>query len=139
MSKMDAAWVEKNGCADLGPPPNTKQMQRSYQKVGQICRVSGVPLPEGFVDRPHIGGTSCPGCNWVALNQGFGPMVWYLHPNDAAAPENQAAKPPGRANGYLHQVAKCGYHLAIAHCVVRRDRDAGRGDINKDLFEPRPL
>ncbi|MDC0525359.1 hypothetical protein OAO87_00075 [bacterium] len=138
VSKMDATWVARFGCSEY-PPPSTRPLDRPYQKVRQICHAAGVPLPEDFQDRPHIGGTSCPGCNWVASNQGFGPMVWFLHPNDVQAPENQAAKPPGRQNGYLHQVAKCGYNAAIAHCVVRRDRDAGRGDINVSLFERRPF
>ena len=136
VSKMDSEWVAKYGCADF-PAPNIKSIDRPWQQVRKICQVAGVPLPESFQDRPHLGGPSCPGCNWVAFNQGFGPMSWYLHQNDPAAPPNQAAKPPGRSNGYIHQVFKCGYHLAIAHCIVRRDRDAGRGDINVHLFERR--
>ena len=71
------------------------------------------------------------------MNQGYGPMRWFLHPRDKSAPANQAAKPPGRKNGYLHQVMKCGASLAIAHVIVRRQRDAGRTDLSLALFARR--
>jgi len=137
-SQMDQGWVEKYGCADLGPPPATKSMERNQLKIKEICEACDAPLPPTFVDRPHQGGASCPCCAFVAVNQGFAPMTWFLHPGDRAAPQGQAPKPAGRKNGYIHQIMKCGYGLAMAHVIVRRDRDAGRGDANAHLFERRP-
>ena len=116
---MDDDWVKRWGCPDLGPPPNADATRR-YPLVGRaVYEAAGIPLTDDWVDRPHIGGRSCPACNWVAFNQGLGAMRWYLHPRDRAAPANQAGKPPMRNCGYLHQVARCAFMWAVAHVLVR--------------------
>ena len=135
--KMDETWLATFGCADLGPAPNTPAAQRHHLDVTAICKAAGIPLPPDFVDRPHLGGSSCPACNWIASNQGFGPMRWFIHPADKAAPAGQAAKPPGRQCGYVHQIFRCGSIYAIAHVLIRTDRDAGRGDVNAHLLQRR--
>ena len=58
-SLMDAAWVEKFGCADLGPPPSAKSFERHQMKIKEICDTCDAPLPPTFVDRPHHGRRHC--------------------------------------------------------------------------------
>ena len=138
-ARMGADWVAQFGCADLGPPPNTRVMERPWIDVVRLCKACGeagwdIPLPSNFTNAPHVGGASCPFCAWVATNQGFAPMTWYIHPSDAAAPERNVDKPRGRGHAYEHQVFKCNHGLAIQHVLCRMDRDMGRGDANAALF-----
>ena len=139
--KMDAAWVQLYGCADLGPPPNAPSQERTQIPVEALAAALGVPMPEKFhthgKGRPHVGGDSCFACMFLAHLEGI-MIKWYLHPSDAAAPPGAAAKPAGRQHKYVHQVFKCNLALALAHRLVRTDRDAGRGDVNAHVFTPPP-
>ena len=140
-TRMDATWVQMYGCADLGPPPNVPLAERAFMDIPALCTACDIETPPTFQAAPHIGGASCPSCLWVGRNQGYG-WTWFLHPSDKAAPPNQAPAPPGRGNGYVHQVYKCRNGYALAHRICRLDRDAGRGDINVHLFQafqPPPL
>ena len=140
-TKMDAAWVQLYGCADLGPPPNAPSSERSQIPVEALAAALGVPMPEKFHThgrgRPHVGGDSCFACMFLAHLEGI-MIKWYLHPSDAAAPPGSAAKPPGRQHKYVHQVFKCTLALALAHRLVRTDRDAGRGEVNAHVFTAPP-
>ena len=132
-SRMDAAWVASYGCADLGPPPNAPINERPWLSVGMICGDCDVniPLPESFKDVPHVGGDSCAFCAFVAFNQGWGKINWYVMPADQAG---VAPKPQGRQNQYVHQTHKCRMGLAVIHRVVRLHRDAGKDKAY--LFQP---
>ena len=98
-----------------------------------------VQMPENFhthgKGKPHVGGDSCFACMFLAHLEGI-LIKWYLHPSDAAAPSGAAAKPPGRQHKYVHQTFKCALASALAHRLVRTDRDAGRGDVNAHVFKP---
>ena len=135
--QMNHEWVQKYGCPDLGVPPNAKSVERQYLQVAAICAAAGIPLPNDFKDSPHVAGDSCPFCAFIALDQGFAPIKWYLHPADSAAPPQAPPKPRGREHCYVHQVFKCAWGFAIRHVLVRRDRDAGRGEVNAALFVQR--
>ena len=129
-SQMKADWVTQFGCRDLGVPPGAPTMgegARYYLDVTALCKAAQISLPEDYPGKPHIAGPTCPCCAWMADNQGLGTLNWFVHPQDKAAVPNAGAKPPGRSNVYIHQTHKCGIAFAIAHVLVRRDRDAGRG------------
>ena len=134
--KMNEAWVAEFGIPGM-PPPSLPNVQRPWLQWPQICEVCDVDIPAGFVDEPHTGGPTCPGCQFIGLNQGLGEMKFFLHPSDPSAPAKQAPKPPGRANQYVHQVFKCGWGLAIIHVAARIDRDSGKGDALLALFQSR--
>ena len=140
---MDHAWCVQFGCIDLGPAPGTKVADRIWidvPKLVEACNAAGwnVETPQSFKAEPHVGGASCPFDNWIAQNQGFAPINWYLHPNDKMAAQRgipaDFRKPKGRDHQWDHQVYKCAAGLAMQHVLCRMDRDAGRGDINAHLF-----
>ena len=116
--KMDAEWVGKYGCQDLGCLPNAKTADRFWLRVVPICETLGIPLPDTFVDETHVGGASCPFCAFVSQNQGF-TFVWHEHADGQM-------KPIGRQHKYKHQVFRCSFGHALIHRAVRLDRDAGR-------------
>ena len=132
-SQMNETWVAQHGCPDLGPPPNAPITDRPWQNVTMICSECDIQLPESFKDVPHVGGDSCPYCAWLATNQGWAKMVWFVMPHDRAG---VAPKPQGRNNAYVHQTFKCRVGLAIMHRVCRAYRDAGKGDAMAQIFKP---
>ena len=140
-TKMDAAWVQLYGCTDLGPPPNAPRDQKTHLPVEALAKALAVPMPERFYShghgKPHVGGDSCFACMFMSYLEGI-VLKWYLHPSDVAAPPGAAAKPPGRQHKYVHQVFTCSLALALAHRLVRSDRDAGRGDVNAHVFTAPP-
>ena len=121
---MDASWVARFGCTDLGPVPNLPVSGREWLQVTAICNALSITIPPNFQDMPHVGGSSCPFCAWWANNQGL-EMSWWLHPNDAAAPPNQGPKPMGRQHKYFHQVFKCPLGYAVVHRTCRLCREGG--------------
>jgi hypothetical protein len=138
--KMDPAWVQLYGCADLGPPPNTNGAERPWMQVELICAAAGLTIPPEFFTvgqgTRHVGGDSCFACRTLGSMMGY-ECKWYVHPADKAAPPGAARKPFGRQHMYLHQVLKCAYTLAFLHRLVRSDRDSGRGEVNAHLFQQR--
>ena len=132
--KMDASWVASYGCADLGPAPSTPLLERHLLPVKAACEAFGIELPAGFVNRPHVGGDTCPFCAYVAMDQGYAPMMWNVHPMEDGAPPRTAPKPAGRKHGYRHQVFKCQMGYAVLHALIRKDRDEGRGDVRAHLL-----
>ena len=139
---MKDDWVARYGCPDLGVPPGAPSMgegSRDFVDVTALCKAAQISLPAEYPGKPHIAGPTCPCCMWMADNQGLGTLNWFVHPSDKAAVPNSGTKPPGRQNVYIHQTHKCGIAFAIAHVLVRRDRDAGRGDVNKHVFDRLPM
>jgi hypothetical protein len=140
--KMDEACAQLYGAPDLALPPSTGGVERPWLQCEAIANAAGIKMPELFFTvgkgARHIGGDSCFACMHLAQMFGFKAM-WYVHPADRAAPPGTGKKPFGRKHLYLHQVLKCGYALALAHRVVRCDRDAGRGEVNAHILSERPF
>ena len=138
--KYDAAWQAQWGLTSM-PPPGGKI--RTRLKVVEICHAAGIPLPANFRhEKPiHMGGSSCPFCQWVSMNQGTGTVVWYFHAQDSTTkredvpgPVEKGAPPvprplagaERRRHQFVHQVGKCIYGHAIAQALCRRQMDAGQ-------------
>ena len=138
--KYDAAWQAQWGLTSM-PPPGGKI--RTRLKVVEICQAAGIPLPSNFRhEKPvHMGGSSCPFCQWVSMNQGTGTVVWYFHAQDSTTkredvpgPVEKGAPPvprplagaERRRHQFIHQVGKCIYGHAIAQALCRRQMDAGQ-------------
>ena len=136
-SRASTEWVAKYGCTGYTPPA-ANSLTRPWLKVVEICKVAGIPLPPGFKNEKHKAGETCPFCAFVSVLHAFNPIQWYTHPEEPVDSRwPQGPRPSGtRQCAYVHQVFKCGYGLAVAHAIVRRDRDNGRGDVNVHLFEP---
>ena len=137
--KMDGAWVSLYGCSDLGPPPNSPSIDRPRLPLVELAKALDIAMPEAFFTkgqgRPHVGGDTCFACLFLAYLRGVVPC-WHIHPADSAAAPGAKPKPFGSQHMYLHQVFKCGTAYALAHRLVRCDRESGRGDINKHVFDP---
>ena len=135
-TKMDDAWVQLYGCPGF-PAPNCPSSDRQYLNIVGLAKALSIEVPAKFLNEgkgePHVGGDSCFACMFIAHLEGL-LYKWYLHPADRASPPGAAPKPFGKQHKYVHQVFKCALALALAHRLVRTDRDAGRGDINRHLF-----
>ena len=130
-SKMDATWMASFGCTDLAPAPCTESKDRPILRVVDICHAAGLPLPVTFepTNDRQMGGEACPFCPALAAARGIGPLEWHVFPK---------VRPRGAEHRYEHRISKCAGGLAIAHRLVRLDRDAGRGDARKALLTPPP-
>ena len=142
-NQMGPEWVERHGCAEQ-VPPSARSLDRPFMLVLDICTACAIPLPASFVNEPHVGGDSCPFCNWIAAESGQ-PVSWFWHPKDENAPMGpdgrpaSALVPAGHEKRYQHQVFKCQLGWAIVHFFVRQDRNAGLGEVRAHLFAERPL
>ena len=138
---MNDGWVTQYGCKDLAPAPAAPSKDRIVLDVKAICEACVIPFPAGLdvADHRQIGGPECPFCYVLGALRGLPPLEFHIHPLDAE--QRQLPPPPPKPKAanhrYMHRIAKCPAGTAIAHRLVRLDRDAGR-TVRASLLAPLP-
>jgi hypothetical protein len=138
---MNDGWVTKNGCKDLAAAPSAPSKDRIVLDIKAICEACIIPIPAGLdiADHRQVGGPECPFCYVLGALRGLPPLEFHVHPLDAE--QRQLPPPPPKPKAanhrYMHRIAKCPAGTAIAHRLVRLDRDAGR-TVRASLLAPLP-
>ena len=136
---MDDGWLTLHGCKDLAAAPSAPSKDRIVLNVKAICEACVIPLPAGLdvSDNRQIGGPECPFCYVLGALRGLPPLEFHVHPQDAV--QRRLPVPPPKPklahHRYIHRIAKCPAGAAIAHRLVRLDRDAGR-TVRAELLAP---